>query len=114
MRKRRFVLPIFGQIAVLRVPLRQSLPLEIPAHAQCQGLSEPDKLGAGRCLQPAEAQRAVGTLDIHPSGLLGRHSGVDINKGRANANYLVAQALSGFESLRLIDFAGARQEMPLP
>lgn len=41
---------------------------------------------------------------MHLSGLLGRHAGVDIYKGRANANYLVAQALAGFESLRLIDF----------
>lgn len=53
---------------------------------------------------PIPTEMEVFSLEI--SGLLGGHSGVDINKGRANANYLVAQALAGFESLRLIDFAG--------
>jgi hypothetical protein len=38
--------------------------------------------------------------------VLGRYSVVDIHKGRANLNYLFAQALAGFESFRMIDFAG--------
>ena len=40
------------------------------------------------------------------SGLLGGHSGIDIHKGRANANTLMAQALAPSLQLRLIDFNG--------
>lgn len=40
------------------------------------------------------------------SGLQGGHSGIDINKGRANANTLIAQALAPSLAIRLIDFNG--------
>jgi dipeptidase D len=53
---------------------------------------------------PLPADQTVFSLEI--AGLLGGHSGVDINKGRANANYLAAQALAGVVPLRLIDFVG--------
>lgn len=39
------------------------------------------KLGAGRCLLPAEAQRAVGVLDIHP--VENQHVEVDVEVQRA-------------------------------
>ena len=32
----------------------------------CQGLGNPGQIGAGRGPHPAEAQRAVGTHDVHP------------------------------------------------
>jgi dipeptidase D len=56
---------------------------------------------------PLPFDQIVFSLEI--AGLLGGHSGVDINKGRANANYLAAQALAalaGVVPLRLIDFVG--------
>ena len=59
-----------------------------------------------RPLSFSSLDTAMTVFSLKISGLLGGHSGVDINKGRANANYLVAQALAGVESLRLIDFAG--------
>ena len=57
---------IAGQIAVLRIALQQPLAFEVAADAPCQGLGKPGRLGAGRRLHPAEPQRAVGALDVHP------------------------------------------------
>lgn len=45
-------------------------------------------------------------LSLRIDGLLGGHSGVEIDKNRANANALVAEALSGSIPLRLADFSG--------
>lgn len=45
-------------------------------------------------------------LSLRIDGLLGGHSGVEIHKNRANANALVAEALSGPIPLRLADFSG--------
>ena len=42
------------------------MALDEAADAPCEGLSKPGQLGAGRCLHPAEPQRAVRSLDIHP------------------------------------------------
>lgn len=47
-------------------------------------------------------------------GLLGGHSGVDIGKGRANANKLLAQALSNLPNPRLISLYGGEQDNAIP
>lgn len=52
---------------------------------------------------PLGQQEVVFALRV--DGLLGGHSGIDIDKGRANANVLLAQALSSIP-LRLISFSG--------
>ena len=44
------------------------------------------------------------------SGLLGGHSGIDISKGRANANVLVAQLLAGPVPIRLVDMSGGNAD----
>jgi len=45
-------------------------------------------------------------FSLRIDGLLGGHSGVDINKNRANANVLIAQAFSGNIPFRMINFSG--------
>lgn len=49
-------------------------------------------------------------FSLRIGGLLGGHSGLEINKNRANANVLVAQALSANIPFRLIDFVGGTAE----
>jgi hypothetical protein len=58
---------IAGQIAFIRVPLQQSLPLEVAADALLsEGLRQPGQLHARRHRHPAESERTVGPLDIRP------------------------------------------------
>ena len=47
-------------------------------------------------------------------GLHGGHSGVDIDKGRANANKLLADCLAQLPTLRLISFHGGEQDNAIP
>ena len=54
----------------------------------------------------------VCTLTV--SGLQGGHSGVDINKGRANANKLLAECLDQLPGLRLISLRGGAQDNAIP
>lgn len=53
---------------------------------------------------PLDQNQAVFSLRIE--GLLGGHSGLEIDKDRANANVLIAQALSGDIPFRMISFSG--------
>jgi dipeptidase D len=66
------------------------------------GIKSEVTLPLARAVLPAD--QLVYSLQI--SGLLGGHSGIDINKGRANANVLIAQALAPSLLIRLIDFNG--------
>lgn len=54
----------------------------------------------------APLDKGATVLSLRIDGLLGGHSGVEIDKNRANANALVAEALSGPIPLRLADFNG--------
>lgn len=45
-------------------------------------------------------------FSLRISGLLGGHSGLEINKNRANANVLIAKALAGNMPFRMISFSG--------
>lgn len=47
-------------------------------------------------------------------GLQGGHSGVDINKGRANANKLLAACLAQLPAPRLLSFRGGEQDNAIP
>lgn len=58
------------------------------------------------------ASGKVCTLSV--SGLQGGHSGVDINKGRANASKLLADCLAQLPALRLISFRGGEQDNAIP
>lgn len=51
-------------------------------------------------------EKGMTVLSLRIDGLLGGHSGVEIDKNRANANALLAEALSGSIPLRLADFSG--------
>lgn len=44
------------------------------------------------------------------SGLFGGHSGVDIDKGRINSNYLAAKILNNIENVRLLSFVGGNKD----
>lgn len=52
--------------------------------------------------------------NIKVSGLYGGHSGVDIDKGRLNSNYLVAQILSRLENVKIISFVGGKKDNAIP
>jgi dipeptidase D len=45
-------------------------------------------------------------FSLRIDGLLGGHSGLEINKNRANANVLIAKSLSGKVPFRMIQFSG--------
>lgn len=47
---------------------------------------------------------------IEVSGLYGGHSGVDIDKGRINSNYLLAKLLSKITDVRIISFNGGSKD----
>ena len=47
-------------------------------------------------------------------GLAGGHSGIDINKGRANANVLTARIFSGLEKARIASIDGGLQKNAIP
>ena len=51
---------------------------------------------------------------LRVNGLLGGHSGLEINKGRANANVLIAQALSSSIPFRMIQFSGGTADNAIP
>jgi hypothetical protein len=65
---------VANQVAVLRIAFQQPLVFQVAADAPRQGMSQSGKLGAGRCLHPAEPQRAIGTLDVHSGDRDGRRS----------------------------------------
>lgn len=54
----------------------------------------------------SEVPKDFRVFSFRIDGLLGGHSGLEIDKNRANANRLVAECLAGSLPLRLISFAG--------
>ncbi|MDM8515315.1 aminoacyl-histidine dipeptidase [Desulfobacterales bacterium HSG16] len=65
--------------------------------------------------EPAKGNNIVCDLSI--SGLKGGHSGIDINKGRANANNLLARAIRIMQShteIRLLSFSGGTTHNAIP
>jgi len=60
----------------------------------------------------APASGRVCTLTV--MGLQGGHSGADINKGRANANKLLAECLAQLPGIRLVSFRGGEQDNAIP
>ncbi len=62
-----------------------------------------------------EAMDAERTLcRVKLTGLCGGHSGEDINKGRANANLLLARLLCAIEDLRLVAINGGSKDNAIP
>jgi dipeptidase D len=61
---------------------------------------------------PLTGNESVFTLRV--DGLLGGHSGLEIDKDRASANVLLARALSGQSRVRLIDYAGGTAANVIP
>ncbi|MBQ4257673.1 MAG: aminoacyl-histidine dipeptidase [Clostridia bacterium] len=70
------------------------------------------------CTLPVSRERKQGTVcEIIVDGLLGGHSGVEINLGRANANRLLARALdfaSQKQPLRIISISGGLKDNAIP
>lgn len=57
------------------------------------------------------------TLAVRVSGLVGGHSGVEINKGRANADVLLGRllrAMSAVTELRLVSAEGGNKDNAIP
>ncbi len=52
--------------------------------------------------------------EINVSGLRGGHSGVDINKGRLNANYIIAQILEQLDDVKIVSFVGGTKDNAIP
>lgn len=71
-----------------------------------------------RCTLPvAHAPFDGSALTITVDGLLGGHSGIEINKGRANANTTVGRilaAIANVTDLRLISVAGGQKDNAIP
>ena len=66
-------------------------------------------------------EKEVELTDIHNraynikvSGLHGGHSGVDIDKGRLNSNYLTAQILKDLENVQIASFVGGNKDNAIP
>ena len=71
--------------------------------------------GVQTCALPISADGAA--LEITVNGLNGGHSGVEINKGRANANILMGRiliALSSCVKYNLASFAGGSKDNAIP
>lgn len=54
--------------------------------------------------------KVIGTKLLEVSGALGGHSGVDIDKGRANASKLAIELLSRLDGVRLIEIVGGNMD----
>lgn len=48
--------------------------------------------------------------ELNVTGLYGGHSGVDIDKGRINSNYLVARLLNELAEVKLVSFVGGTKD----
>ncbi|MBO5476404.1 MAG: beta-Ala-His dipeptidase [Clostridia bacterium] len=48
--------------------------------------------------------------ELNVTGLYGGHSGVDIDKGRINSNYLVARLLNELSDVKIISFVGGTKD----
>ncbi len=69
------------------------------------------------CFLPIKRENAVGeAVRIEISGLKGGHSGVEIDKGRANANILMGRifSLMAPDSFRIISLAGGSADNAIP
>ena len=74
--------------------------------------------GSVFCHLPLIREEFAGeTLAVRVSGLVGGHSGVEINKGRANANVLMGRllrAMSAVTELRLVSAEGGSKDNAIP
>ena len=61
-----------------------------------------------------DAPAGLSTYRLMVRGLRGGHSGIDINKGRANANVLAARLLSRLEKMRVAGINGGSQKNAIP
>ena len=61
---RVFIHRIRSQIAVLSIPLQQALPFQKAADTLGDGVRQLGEFGAGRCLDPAEPGRPIGTIGV--------------------------------------------------
>lgn len=62
-------------------------------------------------------EQGVQILQVKVKGLLGGHSGGEINKGRGNANYLLGQILKELTkqfAIRLVDMKGGQADNAIP
>ena len=65
--------------------------------------------------RPAFGEKYCGEAQrLTVSGLLGGHSGVDIDKGRENATKILAELLSGLGEVRLISLSGGSKDNAIP
>ena len=60
------------------------------------------------------APAGLATYKLDVKGLLGGHSGVDINRGRANANIVLARVLYALGDINLVSFEGGSAENAIP
>ena len=70
------------------------------------------RLGYEKEIVVEDIQNDVYSLKI--SGLHGGHSGVDIDKGRFNSNYLAAKILEKMDEIQIISFVGGNKDNAIP
>ena len=109
---------MLGAAALDVSPLRGRTMLNIDS--EVEGVFTVGCAGGSRvsCRLPLVREPFAGeTLTLRVSGLAGGHSGVEIDKGRANANLLLGRLLraaSGAAEVRLVSAAGGSKDNAIP
>lgn len=109
---------MLGAAALDVSPLQARQMINIDSEAE--GIFTVGCAGGSRvkCVLPVKRAQFDGeTLSIRVSGLIGGHSGMEINKGRANANALLGRLLraaANTAELRLVSAAGGSKNNAIP
>lgn len=91
--------------------------LLINVDSGCENVITVSCAGGARAdlILPLAKEKAVGTVKkITISGLMGGHSGVEINKGRHNANVLMGKLLNKIGKFNLIGIEGGKKDNVIP
>ena len=64
---------------------------------------------------PTQREKYAGKIStVEISGLLGGHSGIEIDKGRANSNILISRLLNDISNIRIISINGGQKDNAIP
>ncbi len=63
-------------------------------------------------VKQTEINECIYSLDI--TGLYGGHSGIDIDKGRINSNFLASQILNKLDNVKIVSFVGGNKDNAIP
>ena len=85
--------------------------------SECEGILTVSCAGGATvcCSIPIDKENSVGQIyKISIDGLTGGHSGVEIDKGRANADILAGKLISALENIKLISICGGLKDNAIP